>query len=270
MPSLRELQQSIQAYVLARGPGAQTEVLASPSVSAETRLEIYANAYRVRLQEALAGDFPALWAMVGAERFAHLAAAYTDAYPSGHFSIRYFGQHLHAFLASSEDFRNEPWVSELAALEWRLGEAFDAAHAPPLTAESLAELAPAAWANIRLALHPSVRRLDLAWNVAEIWQAVDRHETPGTPLAYPHPLAWLIWRQELKTFFRSLEREEAWALDAVLNGMRFGDLCEGLCRWLPEHEVAQRAAGFLRRWINDQLVTAIDTCPGLRPDHAPV
>ncbi|MBA3494810.1 MAG: putative DNA-binding domain-containing protein, partial [Gammaproteobacteria bacterium] len=62
MPSLRELQQSIQAYVLARGPDAQTEVLASPSVSAETRLEIYANAYCVRLQEALAGDFPALWA----------------------------------------------------------------------------------------------------------------------------------------------------------------------------------------------------------------
>ena len=262
MPSLRELQQSIQAYVLARGPGAQTEVLASPSVSAETRLEIYANAYRVRLQEALAGDFPALCAMVGAERFAHLAAAYTDAYPSGHFSIRYFGQHLHAFLASSEDFRNEPWVSELAAFEWRLGEAFDAAHAPPLTAESLAELAPAAWANIRLALHPSVRRLDFGWNVTEIWQAIDRDETPGTPLAYPHPLAWLIWRQELKTFFRSLEREEAWALDAVLNGTRFSELCEGLCRWLPEHEVAQRAAGFLRRWINDRLVTAIDAGPG--------
>ncbi|MGH8509535.1 MAG: DNA-binding domain-containing protein [Gammaproteobacteria bacterium] len=258
MPSLRELQQSIQAYVLARKPGAQAEVLGSPSVSAETRLEIYANAYRVRLQEALATDFPALRTMVGPVRFACLAAAYTDAHPSGHFSIRYFGQHLHAFLASFEDFRNEPWLSELAAFEWRLGEAFDAAHAPPLTAESLAGLAPAAWPNIRLAPHPSVRRLDFAWNVTEIWQAIDRDETPGTPLAYPQPLGWLVWRQELKTFFRSLEREEAWALDAVLNGTRFSDLCEGLCRWLPEHEVAQRAARFLRRWINDGLVTAID------------
>lgn len=73
--------------------------------------------------------------------------------------------------------------------------------------------------------------------------------------AYPQP--WLIWRQDLKTFYRSLSVDEAWALDAASKGESFAALCEGLCEWIDAQNVALHAAGLLKQWITDGLISEI-------------
>ncbi len=34
--------------------------------------------------------------------------------------------------------------------------------------------------------------------------------------------------------FVSLSLDEAWAIDAMINGANFGEICEGLCQWVDE------------------------------------
>ena len=95
-------------------------------------------------------------------------------------------------------------LAELARWEWAMTSVFDAADAAPLGHEALARVSPQQWAQLRFTWHPSVQRLALAWNVPQLWQALsDDAERPPVALAAT-PVQWLLWRQQLTTYFRSL------------------------------------------------------------------
>ena len=132
------------------------QVSADARPSAAARLAIYANGYRLRLLEALDTDFSALHTLAGDELFEQIGRAYIDAHPSEHFSIRYFGQHLSAFLAQTAPYTETPVLAEMAALEWALTLAFDAADDPVLTEASLAMLPAESWPEHAAAL-PFIR-----------------------------------------------------------------------------------------------------------------
>ncbi len=254
--SLREVQQAIQAYVLRGDRAAEARVLSTSRVDARTRLEIYAEGYRLRLVEALEEDFRAVRVLMGEVAFRRLAEDYLDAHPSAHFSLRHFGRHLPRHLSLGE-YSASPWLFDLASFEWLLGEAFDAPGATLVGTEALASVPPASWPDMGFTLHPSVRRISLHWNVTRIRQAVESEEPPPAPERSEAAVPWLVWRQGLQTYYRSLETAEAMALDWAREGASFGHLCEDLCRWVAEDEVAACAAGFLRRWVTDGLVAAV-------------
>ena len=254
MNSLRTLQTKFLAYL--RTPLAQMHgaIVDTASVSAEVRLKIYADAYRLRLVDALADNFPVLQVLLGDDTFAELGTAYLEAQPSQHFSIRFFGHRLIEFLATQGPYAQQPVLADLAKFEWTLRDVFDAADATALTTEGLARIAPDAWPDTHFQLHPTVRRLDLTSNAPAIWQAIDQQCDPPTPQYDPHFTAWLIWRSELKIYFRSLEVDEAWAIDALRLDMPFADLCAGVCEWVDESHAALRAARFIHRWLSEGVL----------------
>jgi hypothetical protein len=254
---LRELQEQLQSHLLNGDPRIVQRIVSTPRVNAPARLAIYSDAYRLRLLEALRVDFPALQTLAGDAEFERIGRAYLDAHPSGHFSIRYFGQHLSAFLQTDDRWREQPVYAEMAAFEWALGLSFDAADSPLIGVEDVAAIPPGAWAHMRLELHPSLQRLDLLWNVPGLWKAIDEELPPQAPAAADQPLAWVIWRRELKTYFRSASVDEACALDLLRQGECFATLCEGLCEWVDETQAAAQAAIYLRRWVQDGLVSRI-------------
>ena len=254
---LRELQEQLQSHLLTGDPRIVPRIVGTPRVNAPDRLSIYSDAYRLRLLEALRVDFPALHTLAGDAEFERLGRAYLDAHPSGHFSIRYFGRHLAAFLQRDDRWREQPVFAEMAAFEWALGLSFDASDSPLINVEDIAAIPPGAWADMRLDPHASLQRLDLLWNVPGLWKAIDEEQPPQAPVAADYPLAWVIWRRELKTFFRSAPVDEACALDLLRQGERFATLCEGLCEWIDETQAAAQAAIYLRRWVQDGLVSRI-------------
>jgi hypothetical protein len=111
-----------------------------------------------------------------------------------------------------------------------------------LTVERLADIAPNAWSDLRFTLHPSVQRVALTTNVVAIAKAA----ADGLSLPRPATQArteWLIWRQDLEVQYRSLDALETAAMDALIAGATFGEMCETLI-----------AAGLLKRWIVDQCL----------------
>lgn len=289
MSALSDLQTDFQSFLLDGGKGMLSRVTGTAKVGTETRLAIYYDAYRLRLLEALTSNYPVLRAWIGDEEFEELGIAYLTAHPSRHFSIRYFGHQLPAFLAATKPWADKPYLAEMASLEWALSEVFDAENGPVMGIEDMAGIPAQAWPAMRLRLHPAMRRLDLRWDVPTIWKSVNQHlaaekstdscrgETSATPSAEKaqheetavadvpapqagdYPQAWLVWRQDLKTWFRSLPVDEAWALDAACKGENFATICEGLCEWIDAPNVALHAAGLIKLWITDGIVSSIDT-----------
>jgi Putative DNA-binding domain len=255
---LRMLQQEFQSYILRRDEYVVRRIEGTRRVGNRTRLGIYAEAYRLRLLEALRVDFPALHTLAGDDGFERIGRAYIDAFPSEHYSIRYFGRQMSAFLAHDIRFRDTPVFAEMAAFEWALGLSFDAADDVSVAVEAVGAIPGEAWPDLRLCLHPSVQRLDLRWNIPGLWKAIQEEQAPQPPVVADQPRAWVIWRRDLQSYFRSVPVVEARALDALGEGQCFAELCADLCEWIEEEQVAAHAAQLLRRWVSDGLIVHID------------
>jgi hypothetical protein len=255
MGALLGLEQDFKDCMLGNRLDMRGQVAGDARASAEERVHLYVEGYRLRLLETLQDAFSGLHAFLGDEEFDKLGRAYIDAHPSTHPSVRWFSQHLPAFLKTAAPYSAHPVLAEMAAFEWTQGLVFDAADAGTLDMQALATVPAAAWGQVRFKLHPSVRRLDLGWNVPKVWQALDADEDP--PAAEEAPASWLLWRSELTTRWRSLSKDEAWMLDSAKAGTSFGELCAGLCEWHAADSVALQAASYLKLWLSDGLVTGI-------------
>ena len=261
MIALRELQRSFQAWVEGDASALPPTVAGTGVVSAEDRLDIYATAIRLRFLEVLGQDYPGLHALAGDDGFRRLGLAYIEAHPSHHPSIRWFGEHLPAFLRSTAPWRGQPVLAEMAGFEWAKGELLDAADSPVVSVEDIAAIPPDRWGGIRPLLKPAVRRLALEWNVPVLWKALDADESPSEspppPERMDRAVEWLLWRQDLLVRWRSVEPDEAWALRQCDAGEDFGSICAGLCERVGEDAAAFRAATFLKQWAADGVLEAV-------------
>lgn len=257
MKNLPTLQSAFQSFILANDPAIHAAVVGTAKVDADTRLRIYADGYRLRLIEALDTDYPGLHSLAGDEEFDRLTRAYIDAQPSTFRSLRWFGNRLSDFLRTTKPYSGYPVFAEMAAFEWAMSDAFDAADSAVATIGDMAAIPPAAWPELTFALHASMQRLDLRWNVPTVWGAISAGEEPPALEANDHPIAWLIWRRDLLTYFRSLSVDEAWAVDTMQRGETFAVLCEGLTEWIDAQHVAGHAAGLLKQWLEDGLIRTL-------------
>jgi hypothetical protein len=257
MTNLARMQWDFQEFLL-RGAGAiNAHVAGTERVPADVRLAIYSNAYASRLVEALEVNYPAIAKLLGDHDFQELATEYVAAHDSRFFSIRYYGHGLAHFLSNNPRYRPVPFLADLARWEWTMNDVFDAADAESLEVKALAYKSPGDWASMRFTFHPSVRSLALNWNAPQVWKAlVNDAERPRASVSR-EATTWLLWRHELKEFFRPLTSAEEHALVAARAGEHFGDICTTLCEHIPEEEAPARAAEFLRGWIDSGLITAL-------------
>ncbi|MCW8931458.1 MAG: DNA-binding domain-containing protein [Gammaproteobacteria bacterium] len=254
---LKSLQQEMLSWLQEAKPQIKQSVTGTEKVSADTRLDIYFNAYRFRLIEALQETFPALHTLLGDEDFFNLGMEYLTANPSKHFSLRFFGHQMSSFLNTSEHFKDQPVLSEMAHFEWLLRDAFDAKNSEILNIEALQQIDPQSWPELKFVFHPTVHRVDLSFNTPQLWQAIDQEEPPIDIVKNEYPIAWCLWRKDLRTLYRSMDVDEAWAMDAMLSGHNFTDICSGVCEWVDEQHAAVRVAGFIQNWINEGMIQKV-------------
>ncbi|HYL02809.1 MAG TPA: DNA-binding domain-containing protein [Steroidobacteraceae bacterium] len=260
MSALARVQGDFQDYLLRGTRAIEAQVIGTERVPVAVRLGIYAGAYGSRLTDALASNYPALAKLLGEEDFCALGAAYVRAHDSPYFSIRYYGEGLAEFLAGRAEYAQAPLLAELARWEWALAGVFDAPDAEPIGPGALAGLAPAEWAGLRFAWHPSLRRLALAWNAPQLWKALTGDAERPALEVLATPVEWLAWRRGLDSLFRSLAPGEAAALDAARAGASFGALCEQLAAVHGPERAALEAAALLRTWLESGLV--VGAAPG--------
>lgn len=255
MSTLAELQRDFQRHVMHGHERIVDAIESTADVPATTRLAIYSEAYRLRLTDALASTLPRLQQLLGTEEFAKLAGEYIDLCPSSYPSIRWFGDRLPVLLERS--YRIRPWVAELAHWEWTIASAFDAADAEPVGVEALGAVAPEHWPSLQFQFHPSVQLLRMKTNAPTLFKTLseDAPAPEGVKLDEPQP--WLIWRESLKTQYRSLAADEAAALENARDGGTFESLCDTLCAWHEPEAVPMQAAGMLKRWVMEQLVVGV-------------
>lgn len=234
---------------------AESLVCADQRLSAVERIDIYANMYFYRIRDCLKEDFAALCAVVDENNFHNLITDYLIAHPPAHFSLRYAGQHLPAFVGPHHLSQRWPYLADLATLEWSILDAFDAVDAPPMDAAALTRVPQERWPELRFRLTPSLRLLRFGWPVQEIWQQTQRGEPPTEPR--PDETALRVWRQNLRVFHRPIDAAETAGLMALAAGAPFADVCEQImaCDDAAHDLSTERAFSLVSQWLADGLLT---------------
>ena len=260
---LEELQRRVQRHIL-EGGEPEAPLCAAIGPPARERLEIYVDAYRLRLIAGLGVQYPAFAARCGRERFADHMNAFITAFPSRHRSIRDYGGELGAHVGHDAQDAETSMLAELADFEWRLTAAFDAPDAIPTAPTELAHVRPEDWPDLRFKGVPSLQRLATHSNAVSVWRAAKASlESADAASAMTDPVAvtgacvdWLIWRREHTTEFRSVPADEARALDALLAGDSFGSVCEALTATEGDRAALQ-AATWLKGWLVEGLLEQV-------------
>jgi len=256
---LHEWQSALQGCILdpRRDRGPIRPGLQAGSVDVDSQLDIYADAYVMRLAEALRSNYPAVQRALGDEDFDLMARDYLHLHPSAHASIRWLGDSLARFLRDREPYRQVLALSELAFFEWAIRHTLDAADADRLTVDSLLSVKVQQWGDLRFDLHPSVTRLSLQWNVPQLWRGlteVTSAQTEESIEPVRQPGHWLIYRKpDLVSGWRSLSDSEAAALDVLQQGGTFADICECVAEQ-GVGDAAMQAAGLLRLWVEQGIL----------------
>lgn len=239
------------------------------NINAAQRLEIYGNAYRIRLQKVIETDHPVLCAYLGDDLFDQLLQGYLQSHPSQVRSLRHFCAPLPEYLGAREPFSAHPILAELAAFESLLLDSFDAADRKRLDFSAVQALPAEQWPDMQLRLHPSVQFFLARWNSVESWQAMKAESDPpvaariqlsdGQPDEQWVTRPWLVWRdRERLTQFRSLDGAEYELLRGVIDGKKFAELCELLLNWQTPDQIGQQIVSMMQRWFADGIVIAIN------------
>lgn len=259
MSSLPLTESRFQDYVLGTDSGIAAEIAGDDEAFRRARLDIYRDAYRLRLIEVLGSDYPVLKSYAGDEWFEAAATGYIAAHPSVFRNVRWFGAAMPGFLRKQPGQPDRPVLADLALFEWTLGLAFDSPDQEAVDFADVAAVAPDAWPDLRFEVHGSLQKLELQTNAVAIWKAISAGEPVVAAERLAEPVAWAIWRKALSPYFRSLAADEAWALSAMRDGRNFGEICTGLCNWVAEDEAAPRAAQLLRGWVDEGWIAGLIT-----------
>src|SRR5713226_2843090 len=153
--------------------GLDALVLGDDRLSAEDRVDIYANMYFYRLLDVLKEDFPVTLRVLGDDNFHNLATGFLIEYPPTEPSVMYCGRHFADFLRDHAFRKDAPFIADLAALERAVVEVFHGPDAPVLEADELRAIAPEKWSALMMRTHPAVQIVTLEYRVVVLLRAVE-------------------------------------------------------------------------------------------------
>jgi Putative DNA-binding domain len=243
--SLAQQQQSLLQALF--GPWQPEDLAANPSFSPAHQLrglQAYRSNAHALAQRALAACYPVTAQLVGANNFAAMAREFWHAHPPQRGDMGQWGEDLAGFVAQHPQLVEEPYLADVARVEWLLHQAAFAADAQADLASFnlLATHDPAA---LRLQLAPGAKVFSSVWPVVSIIQAHQAGAAaPDLGPARARMQAAvgehaLVWRQGPKPMVREAGATEAAWLQALLQGHHLPAALEAagdfnFNTWLPQ------------------------------------
>jgi hypothetical protein len=210
----------------------------------QKRFAVYRNNVIVGLVNAMREGFPAVERIVGEEFFAAMARCFVLAHPPRSPVLMRYGEDFGDFIAGFPPAADLPYLPDVARLEFARRRAYHAADVAPIDPARLATLEPAALAEIRITLHPSVGILRSRHPLVTIW-AMNSGGRELAPIDEDQAEDALVVRLGLDVTVRSLPPGGAEFLHALAKGLRLRAAAEAAIASDPRFDPAVNLAGLI-------------------------
>jgi hypothetical protein len=221
-------------------------IVSDEKLPPQERMDIYANAYRWRLQGALLGNFKTLTKIIGEEPFAHIIDEYLLENPSENFSVTRVGERLPQFLAKHKITENFPWAHELALFEWTKLSLFNSPDHDTLTLEDLTLFSSEQWPRLQFKLIPSLALIPTTYRIEDI------EEDQSAIQVNPQTLK--VWRKGEEIHYATTTSDEDELLMAIRACKNFSEICSHFSQNRSADEATQTLFALLSEWVEDGLV----------------
>jgi hypothetical protein len=161
------------------------------------RFNIYRNNVYAGLTRVLEARYPAVQRLVGEEFFKAMARIFIEQTPPCSPVLIEYGSAFSEFLRTFEPVTEEPYLPDLALLEWRLHAARHAADCDALPSHHLADIDDHRAAEIRLTFAPSVSLVASTYPVFSLWRANACDEPQAEPQTFSGAESVLVTRPGL-------------------------------------------------------------------------
>ena len=171
MPALHEVQAAFRRAILTGDTDTFCALVAADGLAPEERLGVYRNNVFASLTAVLRETFPAVCRLVDEHFFAYAAHEFICRHPPECAVLAEYGGRFPDFLAAFAPCRELVYLADVARLEWLMKVAANAAHADPIAAMTLGDVAAEDAPRLTLQLHPSFGFVASRWPIDRIWRA---------------------------------------------------------------------------------------------------
>ncbi|MEO6623277.1 MAG: DNA-binding domain-containing protein [Burkholderiaceae bacterium] len=216
------LQQLFTPAVLPAAPSRVAAVAPGLPFHGERGMRAYRANGLALAERSLSGCFPVLAQLLGAESFTALAREFWLTRPPSLGDLAQWGDTLPLFLQAKAQLAEEPYLADVARIEWALHVAAAAEDAPAVDMASFALLASADPATLALRLASGTQVLASAYPAASITNAhLDGSPSlaeAGAMLRAGASEQALVWRAGLRPRVRPCSTGEAALILAMVHG----------------------------------------------------
>jgi hypothetical protein len=263
-PTLKQVQQQFSDYILKSDPTLIKSVKLQGRASSQMRCDIYREGYQSRLHEILEKDFPKLQLYLGESAFYDLAQAYIESHVSTHFSIGFYSDQFVNFMQKQSVAIQS--LQDFARFDKAINICIESADANPVSFEDLVAAAPEDWPGLIFTLHPSACHFETNQDVVACWEALasreasealeeksDSHEAVRLE-SLEEPARLVIWcPDKVLSCYMQLTGTEKRVFEALSQGDSFETVCENLCEYFPQEQVAQIVIQHLQHFIAQKM-----------------
>lgn len=203
-------------------------------------LSVYRNTVAKGRADALAGLFPTVERLVGADWFRQAALTFAAENPPQSPVLDDYGPDFPGWLAVFPPARAMSYLAPVARLDLAWSRAHRSIDAPVLSAADVAGMpGPALFAS-RAVLHPSAEFFWFDWTVPSIWLANRPDAEPGQEIVWTDtPEGLLILRPGMAVGQRRLSRSEWMFVDACRIGRTLGQAAAAALRPDPHANLSR-------------------------------
>jgi hypothetical protein len=167
-----------------------------PGQAIKRRFNVYRNNVYAGLIGVLEARYPAVLRLVGDDFFRAMARIFVDRSPPRSAVLLDYGAGFPEFLRTFQPVADEPYLPDIALLEWSMHKGRHAADCATLRASDVAALGYGG-STARVELAPAIALVTSAYPVFSIWRANTSTELAVGPMAFSGAECVLVTRPAL-------------------------------------------------------------------------
>ncbi|WP_047515972.1 DUF692 family multinuclear iron-containing protein [Methylophilus sp. Q8] len=211
------------------------------------QLSVYANAYRYRLYDVVAEDYPVLMHYLTEQRFSALIGAFVGEVLPDHFNIGRFALKLPAFIQKT--LPNDAFAHALCQLETAVAQMTDPTETAALHEADIQGLTAETLLDLTLYPRQALALMQFDQQVNAYYQAVMDDHRPVVPVSEAVYLA--VFRHEDVVWRMELEAQEFGLLSKLFDGATIGETLSDV------HETEQhKITAYFSKWMRNGLLAS--------------
>ncbi len=248
MTPLADAQTVLQEAILlgkSRDSQPDTWIRSKQNFVPKDQLGVYIDAYRYRLYDVTAEDYPVLKHYWGNDDFDRLIKDFVNTAHSDHFNIGRYVAHLPNFL--KKHALGNAFAIELATLENAISQITDPKETTPLAPKHLTGMTPETLMEYVLYPRKALQLFEFDYPVNDYYREVKDEQSPSSPA--PKKTFLVVFRHEDVVWRMDLEAMEYELLTQLFSGVTIGEALAGV-----DESAAGKLSEYFSRWMRNGIL----------------